>query len=107
MQPFLCAEEVLLLAKDRAEKAAQLESLQARLREAEDSVSQLKGALFSKEAAITEMKERLESPLRKVVETLSSKLLILRLPFSSTRILVASCNTCNLSCFQQPPQGRL
>jgi predicted nucleic acid-binding Zn-ribbon protein len=56
--------------------AAQLEPLQAKLREAEDTVSQLKGALFSKEKAVTEMRERLESPLRQVVETLSSKLII-------------------------------
>ena len=73
---FLCAEEVLLLVKDKEAMAAQLESLQTRVREAEDNVSQLKGALFSKEAAITEMRERLESPLRKVVETLSSKSLV-------------------------------
>ena len=56
--------------------AAQLEPLQAKLREAEDTVSQLKGALFSKEKAVTEMREHLESPLRQVVETLSSKLII-------------------------------
>jgi hypothetical protein len=67
-----------LLAKDKEEKVTQLESLQIRLREAEDNVAKLKDALFSKEAAITEMKEHLEIPLRKVAESLSSKLFILR-----------------------------
>jgi predicted nucleic acid-binding Zn-ribbon protein len=80
-RPFLCAEEVLILAKDKEAMAARLESLQTKLREAEDNVNQLKGALFSKETAITEMKGRLESPLRKVVETLSSKSLVSLTPF--------------------------
>ena len=71
---FPCAEEVILLARDKEERANQLESLQAKLREAEENVAKLKEAMFSKDAAFSEMKEHLEIPLRKVVESLSGKL---------------------------------
>jgi hypothetical protein len=71
---FPYAEEVLLLARDKEERLKQLESLHAKLREAEETVAKLKEALFSKDAAFSEMKEHLEIPLRKVAESLSGKL---------------------------------
>jgi cell division protein FtsB len=74
MTYFPCAEEVILLARDKEERVKQLESLHAKLREAEENVAKLKEAMFSKDAAFSEMKEHLEIPLRKVAESLSGKL---------------------------------
>jgi hypothetical protein len=73
-----------VLARSKEEQASQCESLQAKLQAAEESIHKLKETLSSKDAAIDEMKEHLEIPLRKVIESLSCKLLLSRLLNSST-----------------------
>jgi chromosome segregation ATPase len=64
-----------VLARNRDEQKTHCESLQTKLQEAEENIQKLKEALSSKDAAFDEMKEHLEIPLRKVIESLSSKLL--------------------------------
>ena len=76
-----------MLARDKEERTTQCDSLQAKLQEAEEKVSKLKEALFSKDAVFNEMKEHLEIPLRKVVESLSSKLPEPRVLFVTFRVL--------------------
>ena len=92
-----------MLARNKEGQTHQCESLQVKLQAADETIQKLKEALSSKDAALDEIKEHLEIPLRKVVESLSSELSLFWLHNSSSPseyLVILSL------CFEQLPLGR-